>query len=172
MLRLNNLKRQPGTGKNTKRRGRGTASGQGETAGRGHKGQKARKSGGTRPGFEGGQTPLYRRLPKIGFKNPGRRETAIMNMSDLERLDPSIKEVTLEALKEAGRVRSKAEKLAVLGNGELTRALTVKAHRVSASAKEKISKAGGSSEVLTVVSGLRKRQIEARKEKKSRAKQA
>jgi large subunit ribosomal protein L15 len=134
--------------KQKKRIGRGTGSGTGKTSGRGHKGQKSRSGGGTRPGFEGGQNPIYRRLPKRGFNNnyfTVRYE--ILNLSDLEKLETS--EVTPESLKKDG-VLNRNLPFKVLGTGEIKRALTIKAHKVSQSAKEKIEKAGGSIEILKV----------------------
>jgi len=151
MLRLNNIQAQPGSTHKPKRVGRGKASGWGKTSGRGMNGQNARKSGGVRPGFEGGQTPLYRRLPKIGFKNVSRKKNAIMNLSDLERLDPALfSEVTLESLKETKKVSSNVERLTILGNGEVTKGFVVKAHRISESAAKKIEAAGGKTEVIQV----------------------
>lgn len=167
MLRLNNILAQPGSHRSTKRLGRGPASGQGKTAGKGHKGQKARKSGPVRPGFEGGQTPLYRRLPKRGFKNFTRRDKAVFNVGDLEALGASIKDITLEALQAAGLVEGHCEKLAILGDGELKRAVQVTAHKISESAKAKIAGAGGSAEVIPVPGGLKARQAAERKKRKS-----
>ena len=121
------------------RRGRGHASGNGKTAGKGHKGQKAR-SGATRPGFEGGQMPLYRRIPKRGFTNRNSKTIIGINVSDLERFDND-SVVTVETLIEAGIVK-------ILGNGELTKKLTVKADAVSEGAKAKIEAVGGTCEVI------------------------
>jgi len=166
MLRLNNIHAQPGAHRNTKRLGRGPASGQGGTSGKGHKGQKARKSGQVRPGFEGGQTPLYRRLPKRGFKNFARRESAVLNVGDLESLG-SMKEVSLETLRAAGLVAGRCEKLAILGDGDLTRPLLVKAHKLSESAKEKIAKAGGTAELIPVPGGLKASQAAERRKRKA-----
>lgn len=149
MLQLNQIKAHPGARRNEKRKGKGSGSGNGKTAGKGHKGQSARKSGGVGVGFEGGQTPLYRRLPKVGFTNVFRKTTAILNVADLERLDLSaLSDISLETLYKAGFVKGRSERLAILGTGELKKKLSVKAHRVSASAKEKIEKAGGSVEIL------------------------
>lgn len=149
MLTLNTIS-SPGASKDRTRRGRGVSAGKGRTGGRGTKGQKARKSGNVRPGFEGGQTPLYRRLPKVGFKNTvGLLERAAINVADLERLDPAVaKEVTLESLKKAGLARRTDVRLSILGAGELTKAFTVKAHKITPSAKDKIEKAGGTVEVV------------------------
>src|SRR3954463_13897147 len=150
MLRLNTIKAHPGATKKRKRLGRGSGSGHGPTAGKGDKGQLARSGGSVRPGFEGGQMPLYRRIPKRGFKNSGRRTNAIVNLGDFEMLDASIKEISLEALKGTKLVKGRFDRLAVLANGDVKRAFTVKAHRVSASAKAKIEKAGGTVELLPI----------------------
>jgi large subunit ribosomal protein L15 len=152
MLQLNTIKAQPGATHRRKRLGRGAGSGHGPTAGKGDKGQLQRSGGSVRPGFEGGQTPLYRRLPKKGFKNSvGHRTHAELNLADLERLaQASVKEVSLEALVAGNWVKGRFDRLVVLGQGELTKAVQVKAHRVSASAQEKIKKAGGSVEILPV----------------------
>lgn len=132
----------------TKRLGRGIGSGTGKTAGKGHKGQNARSGGGVRPGFEGGQMPLTRRLPKRGFTNIFRKEYTVVNVSDLERFKENTV-ITAEFLKSEGVV-SKIEKygLKVLGNGKLTKPLIVKASKFSESAAAKIKKAGGSYEVI------------------------
>ena len=128
------------------RRGRGHGSGNGKTAGKGHKGQKAR-SGAPRPGFEGGQMPLYRRLPKRGFTNINSKEIVGINVSALERFDNDTV-VTVETLLESGIVKNPRDGVKILGNGELTKKLTVKAAIFSASAKEKIEAAGGKAEVI------------------------
>ena len=128
------------------RRGRGHGSGNGKTAGKGHKGQKAR-SGATRPGFEGGQMPLYRRIPKRGFTNRNRLEIVAINVSALERFDAG-SEVSVETLIESGIVKNPKDGVKILGNGELTKKLTVKANAFSASAKEKIEAVGGTCEVI------------------------
>ena len=134
--------------KNRKRIGRGPGSGTGKTAGKGHKGQNARSGGGVRPGFEGGQLPLYRRLSKRGFNNYNFRTVyATVNVSDLERFDEG-KTVTIEMLKEAGLVKKELDGIKVLGHGELTKKLTVKASKFSETAKEKIEKLGGKTEVI------------------------
>ncbi|MCF0143333.1 MAG: 50S ribosomal protein L15 [Parasporobacterium sp.] len=127
------------------RRGRGHGSGNGKTAGKGHKGQKAR-SGAPRPGFEGGQMPLFRRLPKRGFKNINTKEIVCLNVSDLERFDNGA-EITTEALMECGLIKNPRDGVKILGNGSLTKKLTVKVSAFSASAKEKIEAAGGTCEV-------------------------
>ena len=128
------------------RRGRGHASGNGKTAGKGHKGQKAR-SGATRPGFEGGQMPLYRRIPKRGFTNRNSKTIVGINVSALERFENDTV-VTVETLMEAGIVKNPQDGVKILGNGELTKKLTVKANAFSASAKEKIEAIGGTAEVM------------------------
>lgn len=130
------------------RKGRGAGSGNGKTAGRGHKGQNARSGGGVRPGFEGGQMPLYRRLPKRGFNNKKFAPCYVeINVSDLEKFDNGA-EVTAEILKDAGIISlgKVNDGIKVLGNGDLTKKLTVKAAKFTASAKEKIEKAGGTAE--------------------------
>lgn len=147
MLRLGEIRNARGATRNTRRRGRGSASGRGGTAGKGHKGQLARAGGRVRLGFEGGQMPLYRRLPKKGFTNVFARQFAIVNLADLE---PSkLNEVSLETLKESGVLKTKLSMLKILGNGSIARPLKVKAHAVSGSAKEKIEKAGGTVEILS-----------------------
>ena len=128
------------------RRGRGHASGNGKTAGKGHKGQKAR-SGAPRTGFEGGQMPLYRRLPKRGFKNRNRKDIVAINVADLEKFENDTV-VTVEKLLEAGVVKHARDGVKVLGNGELTKKLVVKVDAVSEGAKAKIEAAGGTCEVI------------------------
>lgn len=128
------------------RRGRGHASGNGKTAGKGHKGQKAR-SGAPRPGFEGGQMPLYRRIPKRGFKNRNTLEIVSINVSDLDRFEAGAT-VDVAALVEAGVIKNPRDGVKILGNGEISKKLDVKANAFSASAKEKIEAAGGSAEVI------------------------
>ena len=131
---------------NNFRRGRGHGSGNGKTAGKGHKGQKAR-SGAPRVGFEGGQMPLYRRLPKRGFKNRNRVEMTAVNLGRLEVFEDGA-EVTVEALLEKGIIKSAQDPVKILGNGELTRKLTVKVNAFSESAKAKIEELGGKAEVI------------------------
>ena len=128
------------------RRGRGHGSGNGKTAGKGHKGQKAR-SGAPRPGFEGGQMPLYRRIPKRGFTCRNSKEIVSVNVSALERFENDTV-VTVDTLIEAGIVKNPRDGVKILGNGELTKKLTVKVNAVSASAKEKIEALGGNAEVI------------------------
>ena len=142
-----NLKPATGARKAKKRLGRGIAAGQGKTSGRGQKGQNARSGGGVRPGFEGGQIPIYRRLPKRGFTNPNRVEYAIVNLDTLNRFEEGTV-VTPELLVKEGVVKNLKSGLKVLGNGELEKKLTVKAHKFSASAQEKINAAGGKTEVI------------------------
>ena len=128
------------------RRGRGHGSGNGKTAGKGHKGQKAR-SGSPRVGFEGGQMPLYRRLPKRGFTNINTKEIVAINVSALERFDNG-SEITVATLIESGVIKNPKDGVKILGNGELTKKLTVKANAFSAAAKEKIEALGGTCEVI------------------------
>lgn len=128
------------------RRGRGHGSGNGKTAGKGHKGQKAR-SGAPRPGFEGGQMPLYRRIPKRGFNCPSHKEIVGINLSALDRFEDGAV-VDVDALVESGVVRNPKDGVKILGNGDITKKLTVKANAFSASAKEKIEAAGGTAEVI------------------------
>ncbi len=129
------------------RKGRGTGSGNGKTAGRGHKGQKARSGGGVRPGFEGGQIPLYRRLPKRGFNNKFATNYVTVNLATLEQYEDGAV-VSLETLLEDGILKNSFDGLKVLGNGEITKKLTVKASKFTASAKAKIEAAGGKAEVI------------------------
>ena len=146
-MELSNL--QPAAGSKHSdnfRRGRGHGSGNGKTAGKGHKGQKAR-SGAPRPGFEGGQMPLYRRLPKRGFKNRNSKEIVAINISELERFR-SGSTVTIEKMVESGLIKNTRDGVKILGNGELTKKLNVKVDAFSASAKEKIEALGGSAEVM------------------------
>jgi len=151
MLQLNTIKAQKGATHKRKRLGRGSGSGHGPTAGKGDKGQLARSGGSVRPGFEGGQMPLYRRIPKRGFKNPGRRTIAEINLADFARFAAEgVKEISLEALVGANLIKGRFDRLAILGTGEVTQAFTVKAHKVTASAKEKIEKAGGKVELLPI----------------------
>ena len=128
------------------RRGRGHGSGNGKTAGKGHKGQKAR-SGQPRIGFEGGQMPLYRRLPKRGFKNPGRAQIETITLADLEKFDDGAS-ITVEALLEKGIIRDAKDGVKVLANGELTKKVNVAVNAYSASAKAKIEELGGKAEVI------------------------
>ncbi|MGH7545761.1 MAG: 50S ribosomal protein L15 [Gemmatimonadota bacterium] len=142
--KLNDLPAPQGATQARKRKGRGPGSGLGKTAGRGHKGHKARAGGTTPPGFEGGQMPLQRRLPKRGFHNPFRVEYEIVNVRDLGRVHGE--EANPETLRAAGLIRGGDRPVKVLGAGELARDLVVRAHAFSASAREKIEKAGGRAE--------------------------
>ena len=144
-MKLNELRPAEGSVKANFRKGRGAGSGNGKTAGKGHKGQNARSGGGVRPGFEGGQLPLYRKLPKRGFNNKFATNYAIVNVSDLNVFENGAV-VDLEALLAKKIVRKSLDGLKVLGNGELTKNLTVKAAAFSATAKEKIAAAGGQAE--------------------------
>lgn len=146
-MKLHELSPAPGSAKKSWRRGRGPGSGNGKTAGKGHKGQNARSGGGVRLGFEGGQLPLYRKLPKRGFKNRFAKTYAIVNVGDLNRFNDG-ERVNLETLMEAGIVRAALDGLKVLGNGDITKKITVEAKIFSASAKAKIEAAGGAAEVI------------------------
>ena len=146
-MKLYELKPAIGSKTVGKRKGRGAGTGNGKTAGRGHKGQNARSGGGVRPGFEGGQMPLYRRLPKRGFTNIFAKEYVEINVADLNRFDEGT-EVTPQLLKEAGVISKICDGVVVLGRGELEKKLTVKASRFSKSAQEKIEKSGGKAEVI------------------------
>ena len=145
-MRINELKPAEGSVSKSKRLGRGIGSGLGKTSGKGHKGQNARSGGGVRPGFEGGQIPLIRRLPKRGFTNQFKKVYAIINVSDLNRFEDGTV-VDAAALLETNLIgKVEAYGVKVLGNGELTKKLTVKADKFTAQAKEKIEKAGGIAE--------------------------
>ena len=144
-MKLHELSPAAGSAKAAWRKGRGTGSGNGKTAGKGHKGQNARSGGGVRPGFEGGQLPLYRKLPKRGFNNKFAKEYATVNVSALNKFDNG-ETVTLDSLVKLGIVRKEYDGLKVLGNGELKKKLTVEAKVFSATAKEKIEAAGGKAE--------------------------
>lgn len=146
-MKLHELKPGVGARKERNRVGRGPGSGNGKTAGRGHKGQNARSGGGVRLGFEGGQNPLYMRLPKRGFTNPTRKEYAIVNIETLNRFDENT-EVTPELLIETGIVRNEKNGIKILGNGKIEKSLVVKAHKFSASAVQAIEAAGGKTEVI------------------------
>jgi len=146
-MKLHELQPAPGSRHSRKRVGRGTGSGMGKTSTRGHKGQWARSGGGVRLGFEGGQNPLYRRLPKRGFNNIHRKEFAIVNLEDLNKFAAG-SEVTPETLLESGIVKNPKDGIKILGDGELNVSLTVKANKFSQSAIEKIQAAGGKSEVI------------------------
>lgn len=146
-MKLHELKPAVGSRKSRKRLGRGIASGFGKTSGKGHKGQKARSGGKVRLGFEGGQTPLFQRLPKRGFTNINRKEYAVVNLDKLNVFEEGT-EVSPELLIETGVVSNEKSGIKILGTGTLEKKLTVKAHKFSASAKEAIEKAGGQTEVI------------------------
>ncbi|KQL47135.1 MULTISPECIES: 50S ribosomal protein L15 [Brevibacillus] len=146
-MKLHELQPAEGSRHTRKRIGRGIGSGTGKTAGKGHKGQNARSGGGVRPGFEGGQNPLYRRLPKRGFTNISRKEYAIVSLDALNRFEEGTV-VTPELLKETGVISALRDGVKVLANGELTVKLTVKAHKFSGAAAEKIAQVGGTTEVI------------------------
>ena len=146
-MKLHELKPAEGSRHERKRKGRGIGSGNGKTAGKGHKGQKARSGGGVRVGFEGGQTPLMRRLPKRGFTNISRKEYAIVNLDVLNRFEEGT-EVTPELLIETGVVSNEKSGIKILAKGNVEKKLTVKAHKFSSAAKEAIEAAGGTTEVI------------------------
>lgn len=146
-MKLYELQPAEGSKFSSKRVGRGIGSGTGKTSGKGHKGQNARSGGGVRPGFEGGQMPLYRRLPKRGFTNIFAKQYVSVNVEALEKLEDGT-EVTAQVLKDNGIISKTLDGVKILGRGELTKKLTVKAAKFSASAKEKIEKAGGKAEVM------------------------
>lgn len=146
-MKLHELKPAEGSRSSRKRIGRGIGSGTGKTAGKGHKGQKARSGGGVRPGFEGGQNPLFRRLPKRGFTNINRKDYTVVNLDVLNRFEEGT-EVTPALLIETGVVSKERSGIKILGNGSLDKKLSVRAHKFSASAKEAIEAAGGQTEVL------------------------
>lgn len=146
-MKLHELKPAEGSRSTRNRVGRGIGSGNGKTAGRGHKGQNSRSGGGVRPGFEGGQNPLFRRLPKRGFTNINRKEFAIVNLDTLNRFEEGT-EVTPALLIETGVVSNEKSGIKILGNGTLEKKLSVKAHKFSATAKEAIENAGGQTEVV------------------------
>ena len=146
MLKLNNLKPAPGARKRSKRVGRGPGSGHGTTATRGYKGQRSRSGSGKRAWFEGGQMPIYRRVPKRGFTNRNRIENEIVNLRDFERFDPA-REITVDYLRELGLVQGIEPRVKVLGVGEVGAAFKVRVHGVSATARKKIEEKGGSIEL-------------------------
>lgn len=148
MIRLGELKGARGATHKVKRLGRGAGSGKGDTSGKGHKGLLARKGGGRRIGYEGGQTPMIRRIPKRGFHNFTRKHYALVNLSDLE--GANLKDFTPDSMREAGLVKGTEPYVKVLGVGELTKAISIKAHKFSETAKAKIEKAGGKPEVIDV----------------------
>lgn len=146
-MKLHELSPAEGSVKPAWRKGRGPGSGNGKTAGKGHKGQNARSGGGVRPGFEGGQIPLYRKLPKRGFNNRFAKEYAIVNLDALNSFNDG-DTVNLEALMSYGKIKKALDGLKILGNGEITKKITVQAKVFSKSAKEKIEAAGGKAEVI------------------------
>ena len=146
-MNLSELSPAPGSVKENYRKGRGHASGNGTQAGKGHKGQKARTGGGVRPGFEGGQMPLYRRLPKRGFTNIFAKKYIEVKLSDLNVMDDGA-EVTAEILKEKGIISKVCDGIVILGNGEINKKLNIKAAKFTAGAKAKIEAAGGKAEVI------------------------
>ena len=146
-MKLHEMKYNEGARSSIKRLGRGQGSGQGKTAGKGHKGQNARSGGGVAIGFEGGQTPLYKRIPKRGFTNFTRKEYAVINLDVLNRFEDGAV-VTPEVLKETGIVKKQLDGIKVLGNGKLEKKLTVKCNKISTSAKKAIEEVGGTVEVL------------------------
>ncbi|HLU23934.1 50S ribosomal protein L15 [Lederbergia graminis] len=146
-MKLHELKPAEGSRKERNRLGRGTGSGNGKTAGKGHKGQKARSGGGVRLGFEGGQTPLFQRLPKRGFTNINRKEYAVVNLDALNRFEDGT-EVTPELLIETGVVRNEKSGIKILAKGNIEKKLTVKANKFSSAAQEAIEAAGGKTEVI------------------------
>ncbi len=147
-MKLHELSSEPGSKKSRKRIGRGPASGQGKTAGKGHKGQKARAGRGMRPGFEGGQMPLQRRVPKRGFVNIFGKEIAIVNIAALEKTFEDGANVDIAALIEKGLIKKSLDGVKILGNGDITKKLTVKVNAFSDTAKQKIEAAGGKAEVI------------------------
>ncbi len=146
-MRLDELQPAQGSKFTAKRKGRGPGTGNGKTAGKGHKGQNARSGGGVRPGFEGGQMPIYRRLPKRGFTNIFAKEYVTVNVEVLDKFEKGT-EVTAELLKEAGVISKVKDGIKILGRGEITKPLTVKAAKFTESAAEKIKAAGGKAEVI------------------------
>ncbi len=147
-MKLHELQPAAGSVKDVKRIGRGHGSGQGKTAGKGHKGQKARSGGSIRPGFEGGQMPLQRRSPQRGFNNIFAKEFATVNVSELDKRFDDGAVVDADELIKSGAIKNAKDGIKILGNGELSKKLTVKAVKFTAAAKEKIEKAGGAAEVI------------------------
>jgi large subunit ribosomal protein L15 len=146
-MKLDDLRPAEGSSRKSRRVGRGNGSGWGCTAGRGNNGQKARAGYSRRFGFEGGQMPLYRRVPKRGFKNPFRVEYDIVNVGDLARVEAEV--ITVDEMKKSGLVRINADLVKILGEGDLEKPVTVEAHRFSQTAREKIEKAGGKAQVIS-----------------------
>ncbi|MEK6704395.1 MAG: 50S ribosomal protein L15 [Bdellovibrionota bacterium] len=151
MLKLNTIRAWPGATHSRKRLGRGSGSGHGPTAGKGDKGQLARTGGHVRVGFEGGQMPLYRRLPKRGFKNFAKRTNAVLNLVDIERLSvDQFPEVSLESLVKMNIIKGRYDRLTVLSTGKITKPFFIKAHRISEVAQKKITEAGGRFELIPI----------------------
>ena len=148
-MNLSDLAPARGATRKRKRLGRGPGSGQGKTAGRGHKGRGARAGGNTPPGYEGGQMPLQRRLPKRGFRNPFKQEFSVVNLGALETRFDAGAVIDAEALQARGMVRNLKQPIKILGGGSLTKALTVKAHKFSAAAMQRLQAAGGTAEIVT-----------------------
>lgn len=146
-MKLNELSPAPGSRQSGRRLGRGIGSGLGKTSGKGHKGQNARSGGGVRPGFEGGQTPLFRRMPKRGFKNRNAKVYSEVTLSMLDKVEGTT-EVTAQSLKELGIIKKINDGIAILGNGEINKKLNIKASKVTKNAKAKIEAAGGKVEVI------------------------
>jgi len=146
-MKINELSPAEGSRKKRKRVGRGLGSGHGKTCCRGHKGQRSRSGGGVRPGFEGGQMPLHRRLPKRGFTNVFRKEYNIINVEDLNRFEPNAF-LDTEAFKQAGLIKKMMDGIKLLGTGEITRPVVVRIQKVSKAAKEKVEAAGGKVELI------------------------
>lgn len=145
-MKLHELKNTPGSKKDATRVGRGMASGKGKTSTRGHKGQNSRSGGGVRPGFEGGQTPLFRRLPKVGFTSLNRKEFTILNLDQIEKL--GLTEVNHKTLIEKKVIKSEKSLVKVLGNGKITKAINIKVNKVSSGAEQAIKAVGGTIEVI------------------------
>ncbi len=151
MITLSNLKPFEGARKNKKRVGRGTGSGHGKTACKGHKGQKARTGGNIEPGFIGGQMPLYRQLPKRGFKNPFKQIYGVLNVKDINKAGLEI--IDLKTAKENGLVKKRYNFLKILGDGEINKSVTIYAHAASQSAIDKIANAGGNLQLIQAKQG-------------------
>ena len=146
-MKINDLSPLKGTRKQKKRVGRGPGSGHGKTSCRGHKGQKSRSGGSIAPGFEGGQMPLHRRLPKRGFTNIFKKEYALINIRDLNKFDPN-SALDIDSLRHAGLVKGVKDRIKLLGEGEISYPLVIRVHKVSKTAREKIEAAGGKVEVI------------------------
>ncbi|WP_342268763.1 50S ribosomal protein L15 [Spiroplasma endosymbiont of Aspidapion aeneum] len=145
-MKLHELKYTPGSKKDVTRVGRGMASGKGKTSTRGHKGQNSRSGGGVRPGFEGGQTPLFRRIPKVGFTNINKKEYVILNLSTINNL--GLTDINHDSLIEKKVIKSKKTLVKILGNGKIDKVINVRVNKISKNAEESIKKAGGKIEVI------------------------